>query len=158
MKERSKFSGMTVNERLYEAGLMDAYDKAKAKQDLTQLQRIASEITEECNRVSLDQSAKTLGTGSIFDREPEKRHSSNVLTDGDLEACLFIAECRAVNSYSPSSLADVGANAPGEWIDETFLALQSGTHDQTKNRSSMIPAARLLDASVLRKPVPKGGA
>lgn len=44
MKERSKFSGMTVNERLYEAGLMDAYDKAKAKQDLTQLQRIASEI------------------------------------------------------------------------------------------------------------------
>ena len=81
-----------------------------------------------------------------------------MLTDGDFERHLFIAECRAVGSQLPSSLAGVGANAPRIRIDETLSALQSGAYDQAKDRSPMITTTGLLNTLVLRKSVPEGGA
>ena len=41
---RGKYDGMTVNERLYEAGLIDDFDKAVADDDRVKIQRIATAI------------------------------------------------------------------------------------------------------------------
>jgi hypothetical protein len=39
-----KFDAMTVNERLYDAGLLDAYDTAKRHGDLNEINRILQKV------------------------------------------------------------------------------------------------------------------
>jgi hypothetical protein len=38
------YSGMTVNERLFEAGLVDAYDAAVATGDLAQMNHVLAQV------------------------------------------------------------------------------------------------------------------
>jgi len=41
---RDESTGMTVNERLYAAGLLQAFDSAKARRDETELRRILASV------------------------------------------------------------------------------------------------------------------
>jgi hypothetical protein len=52
----SKYSGMTINERLYVSGLMDAFDVAVQKKDARAIRAILEkvELTEESIRPILE--------------------------------------------------------------------------------------------------------
>lgn len=43
MSNPSRYAGMTVNERLFDAGLLDAYDAAKQVRDRTEMIRLLTE-------------------------------------------------------------------------------------------------------------------
>ncbi len=44
MKDRTRYAGMTVNERLFEAGLLQAFDTAAKARDRSEMIRILREI------------------------------------------------------------------------------------------------------------------
>jgi hypothetical protein len=44
MKTKAKYSGMTVNERLYASGKIAAFDKAVAEKDVTKVTSILQEV------------------------------------------------------------------------------------------------------------------
>jgi len=54
-----KYQGMTVNERLYVSGLMDAFDKAVKVKDIQKVNSILENV--ELNEVSIKPILKDLG-------------------------------------------------------------------------------------------------
>lgn len=48
----NKYAGMTVNERLYESGLMDEFDKAVAERDVDKVISILTKV--DLNAASID--------------------------------------------------------------------------------------------------------
>ena len=44
MSDPSQYAGMTVNERLFTAGLLDAYDAAKKAKDRAEMVRLLTEV------------------------------------------------------------------------------------------------------------------
>jgi len=44
MSNQSRYAGMTVNERLFEAGLVEAFDAAARARDRSEMIRILSEV------------------------------------------------------------------------------------------------------------------
>ena len=54
-----KYQGMTVNERLYVSGLMDAFDKAVKVKDIQKVRSILENV--ELNEVSIKPILKDLG-------------------------------------------------------------------------------------------------
>jgi len=54
-----KYQGMTVNERLYVSGLMDAFDKAVKEKDIPKVKSILENV--ELNEESIKPILKALG-------------------------------------------------------------------------------------------------
>jgi iron uptake system EfeUOB component EfeO/EfeM len=54
-----KYQGMTVNERLYVSGLMDAFDKAVKEKDIIKVKSILEDV--ELNEESIKPILKALG-------------------------------------------------------------------------------------------------
>jgi len=65
MNDQSRYAGLTVNERLFEAGLMDAFDAAARARDRAEVIRLLIEVGVEDAEWSAD---------TILERPERWRH------------------------------------------------------------------------------------
>lgn len=54
MNDQGRYAGMTVNERLFDAGLMDAFDAAARARDRAEMNRLLTEVDVEDAAWSVD--------------------------------------------------------------------------------------------------------
>jgi hypothetical protein len=52
MSEQSRYAGMTVNERLFDAGLLEAYQTAARARDRVEMIRILENVVDDAPRTA----------------------------------------------------------------------------------------------------------
>jgi hypothetical protein len=112
-------------------------------------------IAKQRDAIALDHATITVRTWIVVDTDPQERHGTDVVANGNFQRIFAKHHVLSWNTELGGCLGRIASDVPRNRTLVLPLSFKGLAHEHSKNRAPMVSAAG-CSASMLGKSLPKG--